>query len=149
MWMSALVCSRLQRWGFQHSSTWQLLKYTQWQHSQLIWSTLSALCWSTVCVSFRVCVSMCAPVIPNKCSHSWSVAVETRVALLNQHQYEHAHSHGNHVKAGSVRQTGMVNRLDGKTEGYYGIHTQTGLYKLENSTFSGWKTYGLQQVRKM
>lgn len=69
------------------------------------WSQ-SALCGSTVCISLRVC----AHVIPNKGSHSWRVAVETRVALLNTYQYEHAHSHGNPVKAGSVWQRGMLNR---------------------------------------
>lgn len=60
--------------------------------------------------SGSACVSMCAPVIPNKDSHSWGVAVVTGVALLNQYQYEHAHLHSNPVKAGRVWQTGMLNR---------------------------------------
>lgn len=62
--------------------------------------------------SFRVCacVSMHAPVIPKKGTHSWSVTVATRVALLNQNQCGHVHFHGSRIKAGSVRQIGMLNQ---------------------------------------
>lgn len=59
------------------------------------------------------CVSVCAPVIMSfqtRAWHSWGFAVETGVALLNQCRYEHAHSHSNPVKAGSVWQTGMLNQ---------------------------------------
>ena len=33
--------------------------------------------------------------------------------------------------------------LNGETRGYYDIHTQTGLYRLEDQASSGWKTSGL------
>lgn len=47
-------------------------------------------------VSFRVCGCPCA-LLPfqTRASHSWIVAIETRVGLLNQRLYQHAHSQDN------------------------------------------------------
>lgn len=71
----------------------------------------SALCWSAQSASRLGCVCPCALLsFQTRAVILGSVAVETRVALLNQLQYEHAHSRGNPVKAGSVWQTGMLNR---------------------------------------
>ena len=58
-----------------------------------------------------MCVCPCGLLsFQTRARHSWAVAVETGVALLNQCQCEHAHPHGNPVKAGSVWRTGMLNR---------------------------------------
>lgn len=51
-------------------------------------------------VSFRVCGRPCALLsFQTRASHSWIVAVETRVGLLNQRLYQHAHSQDNLLKA--------------------------------------------------
>lgn len=69
----------------------------------------------------------------NKQCHFWHVAVATSVALLNQHQCKHAHSHSNPVKTGRVFPDGNANQgLMVKAKDYCDTHTQSSIYMLED-----------------
>lgn len=120
-----LVIRRLRELRGTTDNLYQTL-HLQW--AGLVTGTSSQL-------SVYVCMSVFPPVIPNKGTCFWVVAVETEVRLLSQCPYKHTRLHSFSGKQRRVGPTRMLNReAIGKAGGL-----MTNFHRITDLDCSGWK----------